>query len=433
MIWVVFTGNLIFCLLSYKAYHNDISAPTTLMFIFSVVSNIATFFWCRITGVILERNVVYILLLGSSSVFMGGLLALINNKIDVEKSHKESVIYISNQIYFILTVYSIVILLMEYYGMKNALYGIGKSFDHIGQLISTYRYYYIRDRIDLPLMIRAFARAQKMLVYCMIYVFVKNSVIDRSFFKHRRAIYIIAIYVLSTLMQGSRTDFVLVFLSLIIMYSLFYQRINGRITYKNIGVLMKMCWVILIALCTFVFIKSAVGRTTPWSDLEYVAYYLGTGPCSLQRLLLTSLEPAYAAFPSTTLYNFLGSIAIYFPVEMPKQVGFTYYNGISLGNTYTAFRQFYYDYGYWGVVLFSVISSFIISRLYMDLRYRNVNPYKCIWYVYFAASFIMMYYDELVYSKISQGILIESCALIIWVKIVFHNRIKLVWKRTMVC
>ena len=100
---------------------------------------------------------------------------------------------------------------------------------------------------------------------------------------------------------------------------------------------------------------------------------------------------------------------------------FNFYNGYSLGNTYTGLYKYYSDFGFWGISILPFILGWIFSNFYNKIINKNVNFIEILLFGYFVKGIVLFSYDELMIStQISFG-LISDIIYIFFIKTCFFK------------
>ena len=100
---------------------------------------------------------------------------------------------------------------------------------------------------------------------------------------------------------------------------------------------------------------------------------------------------------------------------------FNFYNGYSLGNTYTGLYKYYSDFGFWGISILPFILGWIFSNFYNKIINKNVNFIEILLFGYFVKGIVLFSYDELMIStQISFG-LISDIIYIFFIKNCFFK------------
>lgn len=90
-------------------------------------------------------------------------------------------------------------------------------------------------------------------------------------------------------------------------------------------------------------------------------------------------------------------------------------SGITIGNAYSALRNYYHDYSIFGVILFNYILTFVFSIKYYDLKYCSDITYKKAFSLTLYASFIytvfFQFFTDYFFARLSVGLFIEVIVL----------------------
>ena len=150
-----------------------------------------------------------------------------------------------------------------------------------------------------------------------------------------------------------------------------YHTGKAYISIKTIGIL-------AIAACgglvLFYLSASLVGRINTKGLLEYITFYCG---CSIECLNQFFKHPPAASeiFGKETFYNLnlklynLGLLNLdkFYPIHLE----FRYYGDVMVGNIYTAYRRWIYDFGYIGAMILQGVMAGTMSVFYNKLKYRT--------------------------------------------------------------
>lgn len=216
------------------------------------------------------------------------------------------------------------------------------------------------------------------LSYIMTYVLINNLCCKnnkRQKQKYIRYIIIIILYVLISLLTGAR--FRILKLSVFIFVVVFMiKKKQERWNYKlKPRLIVKIVVAACAVLTLFVLMRTFVGRENETSPIYNLATYMGGSIGNLDLFIRSPISKSNIWGKETfySFYNFL-----YRRTGNPEwnylfAKEFRYSNGVSTGNVYTALRCFYYDFGFLGCVLIMAVLGFLVTKLYLSIRNRNIN------------------------------------------------------------
>jgi len=137
-------------------------------------------------------------------------------------------------------------------------------------------------------------------------------------------------------------------------------------------------------LALFSALRWLVGRTNGADFFSYITSYAG-GSIQLFDLYLKNPAPSNGVFGQETFRGIVSAIGRHFDnsLTFSWQLEFRYSNGIMLGNVYTAFRYWIYDFGYVGWLIMLVLYAFIFTSLHKHVKTHNpVGRFDAVLVVY---------------------------------------------------
>lgn len=185
-------------------------------------------------------------------------------------------------------------------------------------------------------------------------------------------IIIIGLSIANSLLLGSRTgSFTLLLCFLVYLYSI-NQRKNvwqGKLSSRTIMLGIVLAVIVLLA---FQGMASLLGRTVDdMSMKDYLAMYVGAEIKNLDVFLQNGMFPKKSGiwggqtfyYLNRTFANFIGIKNFKLSLDIP----FLYVNGKNLGNVYTTFYAYIYDFGYTGAVfivgLMAALSQIVFEQV----------------------------------------------------------------------
>lgn len=266
---------------------------------------------------------------------------------------EEMIPYILTGITFFVIVFDLFILAKYYSDVRNSASTVG-TFSSLGNMIGLYRDAGVSGNLEVGISkISAYGyTAMTALAYLYLYnimvkVVMKSAKIGFLVFN---AIPIV-LFGICSILTGGRNPLIQLMVAAIMMYYLLYMKYRGVNHRFNRKFAVRLCVIVVIALFAFSNMRSLVGRTNTYSTFDYIAMYIGA-PIKLFDMFLenppTSSHIFWGQETFVNLWTWLGSIIgdnRMTSLIMNKE--FRTYNDIQLGNVYTAFREYYRDFG-WG-------------------------------------------------------------------------------------
>lgn len=207
---------------------------------------------------------------------------------------------------------------------------------------------------------------------------VVNNVVGQKRLGRKLYLVPVMVYIVSIIFSGNRLSILRLAIICMVLYFILWHRKNGWTKKTKVAALVKTMLMTIIVLLAFVFLRSVVGKSGADANtdpLYYIAEYAG-GSIPLFDLYVKNPVSHSDIFGKESLYYINQFIASYFGIDSLDYsfaCEFRSSNGISMGNVYTAFRAYYSDFGYVGMLLCTAIHSFLFSLLYANIRKRTIH------------------------------------------------------------
>lgn len=232
---------------------------------------------------------------------------------------------------------------------------------------------------SLPWWLGQVERIAMLCAYIFLYIFVNNLVAKGRRMTKEKALKLgacllpVLLHLCNGFLVSDRLQMLQILVGGIVIYFLIWSYHTGKayISIKTIGML-------AIAACgglvLFYLSASLVGRINTKGLLEYITFYCG---CSIECLNQFFKHPPAASeiFGKETFYNLnlklynLGLLNLdkFYPIHLE----FRYYGDVMVGNIYTAYRRWIYDFGYIGAMILQGVMAGTMSVFYNKLKYRT--------------------------------------------------------------
>lgn len=188
-------------------------------------------------------------------------------------------------------------------------------------------------------------------------------------------------YLTYNLLCGTRGSILMIFLGGVMIFHMLYHKKEGWNKKYSIKSLFKLMVYIILILFVFVMLRDIVGRrysTTAANPLYYICTYVG-GSIHLLDDFIKNPPQQSEIWGSETFYSIIRFLGQRLHIDEWIYISHLEYresNGLNVGNVYTAFRKYIYDFGYGGVLWCTALVSTIYSSLYYKIKYkRKINEY----------------------------------------------------------
>lgn len=246
--------------------------------------------------------------------------------------------------------------------------------------------------------------------YIFVYLNIQDAILHNKIKKYHRILYWIpiVIYILCSIISGSRNPILQIICAAVTLYFIMvgkYRKTGKRFRWKLAARFMIAGFIVLFGFSSF---RGLVGRTSDYSFLDYISKYIG-GSIKLFDMFVESgkhnTSGIWGQETFVNVWRYIGSKTgdtTLTGLIMNKE--WRAYKGFAMGNVYTAFREYYFDFGLLGVVILSAIHSFIFTFAYERLKGRKtiLSPEKInfglLLYAYLSQSLFYFSIDDRFYQ-----------------------------------
>ena len=260
-------------------------------------------------------------------------------------------------------------------------------------------------KISLPKFVGISKLIINFLTYWYIYMFINNYIVNRKLDKI--AILIILFGIITSMSTGGRSTATNILISIPVI-SLILVRKQYSLNFK-LSLKTKVMIVILPVIFLTIFIESTalLGREVNGSKLYYLGVYCGAEIKNLDYFLNeTNNFNVTKEKNNQTFYNFISwiypkltDVEIDYKLDLP----FVFYNNMTLGNVYTTFYAFIYDYGYAGVFFCVILMAIISQIIYENSKNKILDNVPSVWiilYGYIISALLFSFFSNRFYEQV---------------------------------
>ena len=409
MIYELMIILLVLLVFSYFLNRKDIIAPSfifCLSFVFCVAWAIGySKIWELDT---LHSNTFFVIVGGVSEfIFVGYIVQIffeqIKSKKYLNENFKIEEIYVNKEIKTICLLFSILTL---YLCLKFVIRAVNGSWKNVAVAVAKF------DRInkfsnvnlELPRIVGTLKLIVNAMVYWYVYVLINNYLIQKKV--DIVSLLIVIVSSLVTMAVGGRNGVLNIILAFVsIGYLLARKKYNFK---SKMNIKAKVAIILLPITFIMAFPKMAglLGRPVKGSSTYYMAIYCGAEIKNLDIYLQERNNNILNKNElSQTFINITRWIAPkigYKDVKFKLDLPFRYINGVNLGNVYTTFYPFIYDYGYLGVVYLIGLMSIIVQFVYEKSKRVHLSNKPSIWiiiYGYMFSSIVLSFFSNKFYEQ----------------------------------
>lgn len=240
---------------------------------------------------------------------------------------------------------------------------------------------------------------------------------------------IIAASVLSYVMEGSRGNILQILSAALIEWYIIWHRKVGwnKVLTGKVVLVGLLC--ILIGMPVFYGSLSWMGRSTNKTMLRYIGFYVG-GSIQLFDLYLKSNITKPKVFGEESLVGvlrLLNDLGLELDIRN-SNLDMIRLDEFSRGNVYTFFRRPLHDFGFVGMLIFTVFVSWLFAWIYygkIKWKHTRHTPYWIMLYGYLFYWIVMMSIDQYSQTMLSLTTALQVILMFLWYD--FTTRYK--WKK----
>lgn len=404
MIYILFLLLLIVIIINLIISDLDYFNPSV---VFSFMFALFCFLCCIVdmsTGLEINNILTLVIILSGSMIF-----TIVNafSRITVKKSTIEKNIeFLSIGRFWKIAAITleVIVLALMYRHINNfaAAYGVEGSFSEKLSFYDIITKFNSSYRLRMPWYVSIGNLMGRAICYISLYALIKNYVffnkIDKSF------VIVIGIYLVGSLM-GGRTEALRIVTAAIFLWYYFYKRKNG---WKKgiIQIAIKMIVLMIVIVVGFSLLRGVLGRET-YDPIKVVFGYMGASIKNFDTFLTEPKRSISNIWGAMTFTKFINWLGLKFDISSWNFVSdqpFQYYKSFRMGNVYTTYYNFYYDFGFLGCLFFITIIALYYCFTYRIIASKEGNEkkidYQILIYAYLFNDLIMLPFSSRFYETV---------------------------------
>jgi hypothetical protein len=370
---------------------DDFLSPACLVcesFLFSYISAI---FSSRAGGwnFSLHAETVFVIAMGLLCFligsFFGNGMKRKDYQLQVDKNEIKPLVYNGTFVTIMLFVQCLLLLVYIYYFRKTSDQFSGMDWNTMMRMRRLANAYGEGLEVNIPGFINQSIKLAKVNAYIALYYVMHNVAVHNVNKKEKikgtkRLLLIIFLYFPYSILQSARFEIFTLLIGGIIIWYIFYQYYSNflHIRLRNMRKTIRILTVVVIGLLGLMsLLGTLVGRVASETIFSEAFNYMGRTIQALDTYLYghyTILNGEVRGAESFFgIFKLLGQLGI---VDMSNEswyLEFISLGGHSLGNTYTVFRRYFRDFGYFGVIILPFLEGLILSKLYKMAKYPKTK------------------------------------------------------------
>lgn len=264
-----------------------------------------------------------------------------------------------------------------YWQMRSSFSSLGVMGQDWNDMMSTYRTASsdtdLSGLTNMPTWVVYTYNTMHALAFVVLYVVVNNFFARK--WRWRRDGMLIAccaVYLASTVLRTGRLPILEYVFATALMAWIIWHRVHGWKNSVRLGYIIAIIGAAIGVLVLFSAMRWLVGRTNDADFFTYITGYAG-GSIQLFDLFLKNPVPSNGIFGQETFRGIVSALGRHFnnALTFSWQLEFRYSNGIMLGNVYTAFRYWIYDFGYLGWFVMLAVYALIYTMFHQRVKHNN--------------------------------------------------------------
>lgn len=383
MIYILFVLFFLMLIYLYLRFNKDLIQPSVIFCLVYCVSIFCAILNVSKWNIQLEMKTFLILFLGAVEFI---IISLLVNKHFEEKSESCEVIRknrsfkieIEKYKVFIITVYNVIMIGLLLYYVLNIASQFGE-FNSFSEALTLFKEHtsYAKDA-ELPHLLLFAQKPIIVFAYIFMYLYIKNIIFDKEnsilyniFSKWYYLIPVVG-YIIHEFINSNRlTILSLGFAAFTITLILYNIKNNWKKPIKMKSII-TIGIIGIIVLVVFYLSASWVGRINNKNLIDYITLYCG-GSIENLNLFIKSPPEASSIWGKESFYYLIKNLHDYgiMPLSQmyPIHLEFRYYDGIMIGNVYTAYRRWIYDFGIVGMIILQGIMALFFNVFYNKIKY----------------------------------------------------------------
>ena len=354
-------------------------------------------------NLVLHTNTFNVITCGVFTYIISALFArLFMEKTKGKKVYLQDIpsIEIQNWVILICILFEIFVILLSVFMLRKIT-----GFTNISNAINAYdQSVKFSDKpYNYPMYVNLLRRAVGALGYWFAYVFVSyyisNKKIKIEYF------FVFSLSFVSQLLSGGRNASINMVIGLCAYFAYFSQKKKKFYKYHiPIKTFFYIIIILSVALLFFQRLGVIMGRDVVTVGINYIAGYCGAQIKNLDIFLQEPI-PASEIWGSQTFINIInwvgpkvGILRKQYRLYLP----FRRVNNINLGNVATTFMSFYYDFGFIGVIILTMIMALFTQILYESIKrikLKKIPSISVIVYGYVFSSIVFSFFSNKFYEQ----------------------------------
>ena len=386
MIYILFILVLTIIVIDFFILGGDILSPSFLacdMFLISIFVNLLnTNRW----GTSYSLKALTYIIMGLLSMILGEyIFRMIDNRSSIYKSRADHIKTKYYHPYYLSCTSTILIIIISFSCLIIDLKIMSNITGYI-QIFSSLRY--ARSLLTSGIFKKGIVGRvvfvlNKSICFIEIYVFLYNKVLADTKNNYANIIPII-LFLIEAVLSTGRVEFMRVITYSLFVFIQFYIKKTKNLYEQVKKIFLSAFCALIIFLIIFTFLGRLIGKGRYNTAIDVIYYYTGSSIYLFNKYISNPKYTSNKYFGEHTLYGIYNALHYIFPtikhISNPAlEMGYipNWYS-----NLYTAFRRYYQDFGFCGLIIIPMFLGLFYAKLETKAKSAKNCDWKCIFYAY---------------------------------------------------
>ena len=385
-ILTVFTAAVLF--VSFIICEKDIMHPAVVFNIFFLISELTCICFIHEYNIVLHYRTVFVLGMGELVFLVMSIMSRYMSTNAHRNLYEElvpSVIKVDKKITIGILVCQIVSIVSFLYYLRVISLKYAGSADSIGSMINLYdqaNKFFSKElaTVPIPIVYRVSNPLGIAGAHIFLYILINNWIVTHKVDKYclLSVVLLIIIYTLN----GSRTPiFRLITIVLILYYILYFKKKLKKIDSRFLLKLITIAIITVFMLQAMLYITGRLSLNGKFKLTDFLFVYLGAPIVNLDNWLMNPIKIEESYVPGVHVFPQIFSIIekVFHINNLHGGNILTFQNNLDgkfLGNVYTMYYPFMYDFGILGVIPLTSIIAFYYCFTYDRMFKKRISPQK---------------------------------------------------------
>lgn len=381
LIYILFSLFFLILIYSYLKLDRDFIHPSVIFCLVYIVSIFCAVLNISKWNIQLEMKTFMILFLGALEFVV---ISLIVDKFFKNKFKDYSIVRnkdfsnISRYKIFIILAYNIVVIGFLLYYVLNIAGQFGE-YNSLSEALTLFKKHtsYAKDA-ELPRLLLFAQKPTIVFAYIFIYAYLKNIILnkEKSVFYNiiSKWYYLIPVvcYVIQEFLTSNRLSILSIGFAAFTVTLILYNINTDWSKPIKVKTIVMIGIIGISVLIIFYLSASWVGRINNKNLIDYITLYCG-GSIENLNLFIKSPPEASNIWGKESFYYLIKNLHDYGIMPLSKMypihLEFRYYDGVMIGNVYTAYRRWLYDFGIVGMIVLQGGMALFFNIFYNKIKY----------------------------------------------------------------